>query len=230
MKNSSKAGILIIGIFIGIIAGVALASFMDYKGWEINPLHQFSNFDFFGLRTVKTPANPTFRMSDPDERDTQTATAANQNDTTAQNESLLLAKGLASTDTSKTNASSYNQAPKVSTDQLLFSRQVKIGGYSENSNKRLDSLLIDDKYSETNKGLLKVEFWQSPINYSGYKWANNKLILFGFYDFESVKISFVDGEYFLHYGTLYYLLESTNTFRNMTLIQDEAMIKKLNDL
>ncbi len=225
MKNSSKAGILIIGIFIGLICGIALAAWMDYKGWEINPLHQFSNLDFF--RNDKTEDYNDQYHSSVSNRDSNTRSLMSKKGSEEYNNNV----SNDSPDSISTNNHISSERPlKVSTDQLLYSKQIKISAKPGKENNELDSLLIDDKYTTDDNNIITVEFWQSPINYVGYKWANNKLVLFGFYDFTATKIIACDDNYYMNYGTLYYLLENTNTFRNLSLVNDPAIIKKLNSL
>jgi hypothetical protein len=229
MKNSSKAGILIIGIFIGLIAGIALAAFMDYKGWEINPIQQFSEFRFFSDKNKNDVDNPDYRMANRNETNAQDAALGSKQDTTV--DKRVFRNGDALPDSAGGIATAGSElALKLSSDQMLFSKQLKVSGFEMSKDNNLDSLLLDDKYSEAAKGLIKIEFWQSPINYTGYKWANNKLLLFGFYDFESVKVLYFEGNYFLHYGTLFYALEATNSFKNLNLLNDAELIKKLNVL
>lgn len=60
-----------------------------------------------------------------------------------------------------------------------------------NYNSKRDSLLINN-IKETDADGLYVEFWRSPINYTGYKLSNNTLVLFGIYQYTSISLKYLE--------------------------------------
>jgi len=114
-----------------------------------------------------------------------------------------------------TDSKNDNNDIVVATDELLFAKNFKIEGYNINSSndKNLDSLLINDKTKTNSGNIVKVEFWRSPINYKGYKYINNKLILFGIYDFDNFQIEFFNNKIYIYSQKNYYLIEKNNDFK-----------------
>ncbi len=68
---------------------------------------------------------------------------------------------------------------------------------------------------------LQVEFWVSPINYRGYKWHRNKLILFGVDEPDDVRMYRLEGKLYMHYMNDYYLLEPAEDFTSYQVVNDK---------
>jgi len=91
----------------------------------------------------------------------------------------------------------------------------------------LDSLLIDDHYSNKTLEIMNVEFWQSPVNYKGYKMSRQKLVLFGLDPLENLKLKLIDGFMYLKYGNKYYKFGYTDEFLPLQIVlRENATIKK----
>jgi|GEM_PF-1937557 len=241
MKNSNKAGILVIGIFIGVIAGIAIAAWMDYMGYEINPLYRISKIIYPDQNNTNRDHLYSFNKDSADfsghdrNNNEYDPTPENNYDSSASGNGDYNASQNRNSDSVKSgNNAAENSNPKdgikVASDQLIGSRAIKVAGMVVEKTNNLDSLLIDDKFTTRNTGSIKVELWYSPINYTGYKWSNNKLVIFGFYELDMVKLKFLEKHYYFNYGTLYYSMEPTSTFKTLELIQDAGLIKKLNTL
>lgn len=241
MKNSNKAGILVIGIFIGVIAGIAIAAWMDYMGYEINPLYRISKIIYPDQTITNSEHLYSFNKDSADFSGDDNNN--NEYDRSPGNEHDTAGSGNGDNDASQNGnsdsvefgndaAENFNpkESIKVASDQLIGSRAIKVAGLVVEKTNNLDSILVDDKYTSRNTGSIKVELWYSPINYTGYKWSNNKLVIFGFYELDMVKLKFLEKRYYFNYGTLYYSLEPTTTFRTLELMQDAALIKKLNTI
>jgi hypothetical protein len=130
------------------------------------------------------------------------------------------------------NAENKVKEVQVATDKLMFIKLIDVEGLiEENNTPDLDSILLDDRGStKQSKRVVKVEFWKSPINYQGYKWDTRKLVLFGFNEFDFVRIKFLGDHYYMQYGTLYYQLNQSESFLNLSLISDSELLKQLNSL
>jgi hypothetical protein len=128
-----------------------------------------------------------------------------------------------STDTSGTelrNNSTDNIV--IAKDELLFTRIIKIEGMNGNNSKKdavLDSLLINDKTKKLPSNFAKVEFWRSPINYKGYKFNNNKLVLFGIYMYEDAILESRNNKIYLNYANTFYLIEKTDDFQPLMVVK-----------
>ncbi len=87
---------------------------------------------------------------------------------------------------------------------------------SKESGKNLDSLLIDDKHSQQQAPeSLEVEFWKSPINYTGYRRINERLILFGLNQKDSIRIYERESRLFMNIRDKDFPLNETDNFRSI---------------
>jgi hypothetical protein len=89
--------------------------------------------------------------------------------------------------------------------------------------KRNDSLAG----KETSAGNLSVEFWRSPLNYHGYKFVRNKLVLFGYGDQDLVSVYKVENTTVLKCLTGVFRIEPTTEFHQLERITDENTLAKL---
>lgn len=238
MKTSGKSGILIIGILIGVILGMSMAVFMDYQGFEINPFNKIRQLVFASNSEDDAGSGTGIKENAP-QPGKEVYGGEEKRIALSGNDSLMVNHGSGAYDHSfrqdtvsfrntDENITENGEDIRLATDQMVGSIMVRISGLEEEHSPNLDSLLIDDKYTGKQEGTIKIELWSSPLNYSGYKWSGNKLVVFGFFETGRVKMKYLEGSYFFNYGTLYYLVEPTNTYKNLELIQDPVLIKKLN--
>jgi hypothetical protein len=216
MGQNNKYLYFAIGVIVGISIGASVVWWMqnyDFKIW----------FTFSGKNdntTEMTQDNEIKNNGSTDKQDTKNI----KNDkikkntiTLNQSDSLKndYMNEVEDNDTMNVAELNNNNDIIVATDELLFTKNFKIeGSGSVSSNdKNLDSLLINDKTKTTPGNTLKVEFWRSPINYKGYKYLNNKLILFGIYDFENFQIEYFNNKLYIFSQKNYYLIEKNNDFK-----------------
>lgn len=117
----------------------------------------------------------------------------------------------------------------VKKDELLSVKNIDVVNYSiENKNPK-DSVLEKESGIKTDNLLsaFKVEFWQSPINYKGYKMSKNKLVLFGISQDEQLKIYKVDDAFYMKHLQNVYRLDFTNDFRQFESVKDQSLLVKL---
>lgn len=83
-------------------------------------------------------------------------------------------------------------------------------------NKNLDSLLIDDKYTNNeNPESLTVEFWKSPINYKGYRRIHTRLVIFGLTAADSIRIFKREDQLFMNVKNKDFPINETDEFRSI---------------
>ena len=120
----------------------------------------------------------------------------------------------------------------VRKDELLDSKNFEVVNF-QNNNETInpsDSLLekvsgIKDKKKTASS--IKIEFWQSPINYKGYKMTKNKIVLFGINSDENIKLFHLDDVIFMKNNQNYYKLYFTDDFKQFEKITDASIIAKL---
>jgi hypothetical protein len=101
----------------------------------------------------------------------------------------------------------------IISDRLIAKRKVsvdKLNGEEEAAEKLG---LSTDRFSDE----LVVEFWESPLELTGYELSKNRLKLFGFNPNESIKISYTKQEEFLDVviGKLEFSLVKTTRFKTL---------------
>lgn len=72
-----------------------------------------------------------------------------------------------------------------------------------------------------------VEFWKSPLNYHGYKFSRNKLVLFGYGDQDLVSVFKTDNSTFLKCLTGVFKIEPSTEFHSLERVTDEALLAKI---
>lgn len=131
-----------------------------------------------------------------------------------------------------TNLSSTNDENiVVLKDQLLKSQKetVTIIVGQENKLNTKDSLLKKNAGIKENLATkeLIIEYWQSPLNYKGYKLAKNKLIVFGINENEPLKIFDYGNSLFLRFQGQYVKLENRQEFKSFEKYTDQEIISVL---
>lgn len=143
----------------------------------------------------------------------------NQNSNSTENNAVSAQDGEYSADTIYYTSASYEDV-EVARDELLFINNVKIKSINTDS-KRIDSLLIDDNPKTNN--YVRVEFWKSPINYSGYKLGSNKLVLFGVYEPEKMKLEQAGDQLLMIYKGLAYELQQSEEFVQLDKVKKHSL-------
>ncbi|MCX6312763.1 MAG: hypothetical protein NT084_14165 [Bacteroidetes bacterium] len=122
---------------------------------------------------------------------------------------------------------------------------VSRGNTNENGTTfvvRKDEMLAEKTYSaqiiankkagdstaiKENPSTVDVEFWKSPLNYHGYKFSRNKLVLFGFGDQDLVSVFKMENETFLKCLTGVFRVEPTTEFHQLERVTDESLLSKI---
>jgi hypothetical protein len=109
----------------------------------------------------------------------------------------------------------YTESELVKRDELLYAMDVVLKGNAPRGGKNIDSLLIDDKYSNNQDNIYRIEFWKSPINFVGYKLQGRKLVLFGIFEYRSIELLKTEGGLFLEYLDRHYRIEEHSDFAKL---------------
>ncbi len=117
-------------------------------------------------------------------------------------------------DSLQTNPAYFTEEnTEVAKDELLKVLNIELPVKTSN---QVDSLLINDKTPEITK--LTVEFWISPIHYTGYQMNRSKLVLFGVKQPEKASFEFIEeGKIRLKYKENNLVLELSDDFRPIKL-------------
>lgn len=115
----------------------------------------------------------------------------------------------------------------VATDQLLSVKNVKailIG--SQTSEDTLAGKLAS--VQESNSDLYFIEFWKTPLNSKGYRFLKNKIMLYGFVDFNNVLLYQLDNSYYIKCSDQVYKLFYGSEFQPLERVVDTELLAKIN--
>lgn len=116
----------------------------------------------------------------------------------------------------------------VRKDELLSTQTIMVANLQPADNA--DTVLEKMSGIKNQKGAItsfKVEFWQSPINYRGYKMSKNKIVLFGIDPNDEIKILHLEEEIFMKKNQTFYKLSFTDEFRQFEKVTDITITSKL---
>lgn len=112
---------------------------------------------------------------------------------------------------------------EVKRDQYISSRLLKVAGFPDSlikSGGRMDSILTNDTRTfRLPSNIMRIEFWRSPINYTGYKMSSNRLVLFGSFNADEIRLEYVNDKVYLHYKNNYYPLEINDDFQSLVAVK-----------
>ena len=135
------------------------------------------------------------------------------------------------TDSGKTGLVN-NENIIVKKDELLSAKTIDVTTLIAGENKNpKDSLLQKESgVRDDSKNQLtayQVEFWQSPINYKGYKMLKNKIVLFGITQADNLKLYRIEDALYMKQQQNVYRLAFTGDFRQFENVKDQSVLAKI---
>jgi|LakMenE01Jun11ns_1017448.scaffolds.fasta_scaffold9943386_3 hypothetical protein len=124
----------------------------------------------------------------------------------------------------------------IKRDEFLVSAPIEIINLDHKpSNKgqlKSDSLLaqnsgIKDQNNESAKEAkfkYEIEYWQSPVNYRGYRLGVNKFVFFGMDPDEPLNAYYWRGNFYLKWRDGFYLLEENESFSSFEKVNQPELI------
>lgn len=121
-----------------------------------------------------------------------------------------------------------NSEINIATDELLSVKNVKIIRISPNVSSG-DSLAADIAgVKENSSDLYFIEFWKTPLNSKGYRFSKNKILLYGFMDYNNVSLYELDNSYYIKSSDQVYKLFYGADFRSLERVVDTGLLAKIN--
>lgn len=136
---------------------------------------------------------------------------------------------------STNTTSTYNiyEDNDIKKDRLvLISNYIipNFSGFTKNDSEERDSLFNHQKIkTPKEKNKLIVEFWESPINYKGYKTRDNKLVLFGVDDKEAISFILHNNIVYLKFKSTFYPIENSIDFKMLIPVNNAQLLNQLNN-
>ena len=116
----------------------------------------------------------------------------------------------------------------IATDELLMVKNIKSINIGDNVNAQ-DTLAARLAHvEETSSDLYFVEFWKTPLNSKGYRFSKNKIMLYGFQDFNNVLLYQLDNSYYIKCSEQVYRLFYGGDFRQLERVVDVDLLAKIN--
>ena len=247
MSGSNKSLFFLLGLVLGLLAG---AGFFIFKMDDIlKKVNLFSaSKDTIIIRQQQAINNSEEKKSKTDfkkyigQKDTSQKTMTSAEllakkysrevpvrKVMAEADSLLHEGVIAEKDSSNQNTV---QNFVVRKDELLDSKNFEVTNLQQNEPPNSSDSLLEkvSGIKDTKKNTIatfKVEFWQSPINYKGYKMTKNKIVLFGINPEENLKLFHMDDEIFMKHNQSYYKLYFTDDYKQFEKVTDTSVIAKL---
>ncbi|MEO6302510.1 MAG: hypothetical protein ABIP51_05000, partial [Bacteroidia bacterium] len=137
----------------------------------------------------------------------------------------------------KTNPVNYSEVDSlirdnteinIATDELLSVKNVKIIRIDPVVNPG-DSLAADIAgVKNNNSDIYFIEFWKTPLNSKGYRFSKNKVLLYGFLDYNNVSLYELDNTYYIKSSDQVYKLFYGADFKSLERVIDSDLLAKIN--
>ncbi len=230
------------GLMVGlIIAGSFFVLKLDDYFKELNFYKSFIHTFTSETKTQGTTDNKKDDITSKDDKPTNVVSKnklSSKNDSSETNNEKTLSVSSKDTLTVTKSSDSLNDNSVVSEDvvvkkdELISTKTMEVINLNPLSAKvtSKDSLLQkvsgvqDDKNA---KQLFNIEFWESPINYKGYKMSKYKIVLFGIASVDGIKVFRTEDAIYLKNQTAIYKLDYASELKPYERISDESIISKL---
>jgi len=116
----------------------------------------------------------------------------------------------------------------IATDELLSVKNVKVITIGDNVSGK-DSLAAKLAHvEENNSDLYFIEFWKTPLNSKGYRFSKNKIMLYGFMDFNNVLLYELDNSFYIKCSDQVFKLFYGGDFKKLERVVDSDLLAKIN--
>ena len=134
----------------------------------------------------------------------------------------------------KGNSDEDNENIVVMKDELISVKQVPVDDKeTDQANKeeqKLSEVLTDNNQS-IKRNIIIVEFWKSPVNYVGYRMADNKLVIYGIDDIEQARFFFYNKDFYVFENPdKYFHLENNEKFMPLVKLTNVSLINHLQQI
>lgn len=218
-------GSFLSGILIGMLAALGIVFLI---------MNDFSPSKLIGWDDDKSSGDTIVDLTtSKDTRSAKSVKSFNASNSPINQEELLPFDSTSITQINSDSSQSFvpinNEEIVVRRDELIKSivvEAIKIG--KSNSNPRTDSLLnVFQGGQASNDDSYRLEFWQSPVNFKGFKLIRNGIITFGLDPEDVTKVFEFNGTLILRNGASYFKIFPTDRFMPYQRITDENTIKQL---
>ncbi len=116
----------------------------------------------------------------------------------------------------------------IATDELLSVKIVKVIRIGDN-NSASDSLAAKiANVEEGGSDSYYIEFWKTPLNSKGYRFSRNKVLLYGFQDFNNVELYEIQKMFYVKCADQVYKLNYGGDFKPLERVVDGDLLARIN--
>jgi len=116
----------------------------------------------------------------------------------------------------------------VATDALLTVKNVKLIKIGDNFSSRDTAAAKLANVQENTSNLFFIEFWKTPLNSKGYRFLRNKIMLYGFMDFNNVQLYQLDDSYYIKSSDQVFKLSFGADFKPLEQVLDGDLLARIN--
>ena len=121
-----------------------------------------------------------------------------------------------------------DESLNIATEEIITVKTVKLIRIGKSSSGK-DSLAAKlAQVEENTSDMFFVEFWKTPLNSKGYRFSKNKIMLYGFVDFNNVLVYELDKSYYLKSSGQVFKLFYGSDFKKLELVSDIDLLAKIN--
>ena len=216
---------IVIVMLIIIVSGVGVWNYLE-KDVAVTNKHFFT-FDFFSKEKNKNGDKPKERRS-----------FIKENKQVVAPDTLLQAKQDSTNAVHSENTSDSLTADAnivIKKDELVTVLEVPVLNKSAEKSKESLAKETAEKLNpaaqlpepDSHPVALQVEFWQSPVNYKGFKLAKNKLVLFGIDRPDAVKLYSLNDQLYMQYDKMITKLSPAEDYQSFLAIRESEIPTQL---
>jgi hypothetical protein len=121
----------------------------------------------------------------------------------------------------------------VMTNQLVSVKTLPLKNIDSvmvnKSNERSDSMIasMSNVDEEKDPAYYRIEFWQSPLNFKGYKMSKGKIVLYGINSTTPFRLVKWDDSYYLLSSQNVFKVTYTDDYKPFEKVVDKTVLKKI---
>lgn len=218
----------VLGLAIGIILGASVVRvYIDKVNAENSVSKSFVSkllSNIVGLVYKPKPKSDTVVVVSDNLNNTSGAAidSSTTNENKASNSTAIVLTDSV-TDTKATSKAESGDV--VIADKLIAASRIQVVEViAENAKK--DTI----RNAKKNLSVYAIEYWQSPLNYRGYKTQKNKIILYGLNKDESLKLLRVKDRLYLKFQNQYSAIDNYTDYHSFEKVFDQQTLSLLNSV
>lgn len=235
---------IVIVMLIIIISGVGMWNYVEKDAESGNK--NFFTFDFFNKQKSKTGTAAANDRQKSERKISAKQDIVSEEDSIEDAHAQLQAKNDSATaiytQSRPGDSLSDDENIVIKKDEMISSVEMPVfnrtQGQKTDAAKAKESLAREaaeklnpgaqlPEEADLHTNTLQVEFWESPVNYKGFKLVKNKLVLFGIDKPEAVKLYSLNDQLYMQYGQMVSKLNPTYDYQSFLALKESEIPQQL---